>query len=91
MVQRSDGITLRAYAESWIEQRNLRPRTRALYESILKRLILPGLGEAKIVSLTPARIREWHAELGSDHPTRNTHAYALLHRHLPGGGARRGS
>lgn len=79
VVQRSGGITLSAYAESWIEQRNLRPRTRALYESMLKRLILPGLGEAKIVSLSPARVREWHAELGSDRPTRNAHAYALLH------------
>jgi len=78
-VERSDGITLAAYADKWIEQRNLRPRTRAHYASMLNRLILPELGHAKIVTLTPARIREWHTGLGNGHPTRNAHAYALLH------------
>jgi integrase len=78
-VERSDGITLRAYADKWIEQRQLRPRTRQHYESMLNRLILPDLGDAKIVSLTPAKIRQWHAALGIDHPTRNAHCYALLH------------
>lgn len=78
-IERSDGITLRAYADSWIDQRNLRPRTRQHYESMLERLILPDLGDVKLVTLTPAKIRQWHTALGSDHPTRNAHAYALLH------------
>ncbi|MUL75704.1 site-specific integrase [Mycolicibacterium sp. CBMA 226] len=78
-VERSDGVTLRAYAERWIDQRSLRARTKAHYESMLKRLILPDLGDAKIVTITPARVRQWHADLGADHPTRNAHAYALLH------------
>ncbi|MCV7381650.1 site-specific integrase [Mycobacterium alsense] len=78
-VERSDGITLRAYTAKWIEQRHLRPRTRQHYESMLERLILPDLGDAKLVTLTPAKIRQWHAELGADHPTRNAHVYALLH------------
>jgi integrase len=46
---------------------------------MLERLILPDLGDAKIVTLSPAKIRQWHTELGADHPTRNAHAYALLH------------
>ncbi|HRD10506.1 MAG TPA: site-specific integrase [Mycobacterium sp.] len=78
-VERSDGITLRAYATRWTEQRNLRPRTKLLYESMLERLILPDLGDIKLVTLTPAKVRQWHAELGTEHPTRNAHAYALLH------------
>ncbi|VBA60525.1 tyrosine-type recombinase/integrase [Mycobacterium attenuatum] len=78
-VERSDGITLRAYADKWIEERQLRPRTRQHYESMLERLILPDLGGAKIVTLTPAKVRQWHAGLGGAHPTRNAHAYALLH------------
>lgn len=78
-VERSDGVTLRAYAVRWIDQRQLRPRTRQHYESMLERLILPQLGDTKIVGLTPAKVRHWHAELGSQHPTRNAHAYALLH------------
>lgn len=78
-VERADGITLRAYAARWIEQRQLRPRTRAHYESMLDRLILPELGDAKLVTLTPAKVRTWHTGLGGTHPTRNAHAYALLH------------
>jgi integrase len=78
-VERSDAITLRAYAAQWLEQRQLRPRTRALYDSMLSRLILPELGDAKIVTLTPAQVRTWHTALGTEHPTGNAHAYALLH------------
>lgn len=77
--ERSDGVTLRDYAAQWIEQRNLRPRTRALYESMLTRLILPELGDIRLCTLTPARVRQWHATLGNEHPTRNAHAYSLLH------------
>src|SRR5271163_3376239 len=51
-VERSDAVTLRAYSDRWIEQRPLRARTRQHYESMLARLILPVLGEAKIVTLT---------------------------------------
>ena len=36
--RRSDGISLRAYSDEWIEQRNLRPRTQQHYESMLRRL-----------------------------------------------------
>src|SRR5690606_12243355 len=67
-VERSDGITLADYARQWLEHRQLRPRTRQLYESMLNRLILPELGPAKMVTLTPAKVREWHAGLGTDHP-----------------------
>lgn len=78
-VERSDGITVRAYAERWLKQRVLRPRTRAHYDRLLTRLILPDLGDLKLVALAPARVREWHAGLGTDHPTQTAHAYALLH------------
>lgn len=78
-VERSDAITLAVYAAKWMQQRQLRPRTRALYDSMLERLILPELGDIKLVTLTPALVRQWHTELGTEHPTRNAHAYALLH------------
>jgi hypothetical protein len=42
-------------------------------------LILPDLGEFKLVKLSPARVREWHSALGPPTPTRNAHAYSLLH------------
>jgi integrase len=78
-VERSDGVTLRAYATQWLKQRALRPRTRQHYESMLDRLILPDFGDLKMVTLTPAKVREWHTDLGTEHPTRNAHTYALLH------------
>jgi integrase len=78
-VERSDGVTLRDYGKRWLEQRPLRTRTKLLYAGLLERLIYPELGDAQIVSLTPATIRQWHTGLGTDKPTRNAHAYALLH------------
>ena len=78
-VERSDGVTLCQYAERWVEQRQLRPRTKNHYESMLKRLILPDLGDSKLAALTPAKVRAWHTGLGTAHTTRNAHAYALLH------------
>ena len=78
-VERSEGITLRAYTDRWMQHRQLRPRTRALYDSMLNRLILPDLGDAVLAALTPACVREWHTALGTEHLTRNAHAYALLH------------
>jgi len=35
-VERSEGITLRTYADKWVQQRQLRPRTHALCESMLE-------------------------------------------------------
>jgi integrase len=78
-VERSNGVTLADYSRQWIGQRDLRPRTRQHYESMLNRLILPELGTEKLVGLTPAKVRAWHANLGTEHPTRNAHAYSLLH------------
>lgn len=75
----SGGITLDAYSKQWLKQRSLRPRTQQLYRSMLDRLILPELGDLKIAALTPAKVRTWHSGLGTDHPTRNAHAYGLLH------------
>ena len=39
----------------------------------------PSLGDTKIVALTPSRMREWRSGFGTEQPTRNAHAYALLH------------
>jgi hypothetical protein len=46
---------------------------------MLKRLILPDLGDAKLALLTPARVRQWHSGLGAD-----------AQRHQPGVGGQAG-
>ncbi len=70
--------TLGQYAEVWLAQRELKPRTRALYRGLLHDLILPGLGDAHLDQITPTSVRNWYATLDPDIPTRRAHAYSLL-------------
>lgn len=76
-------VTLDNYAKKWLAERsNLRPRTRELYDSLLRRHILPVLGATELSKLAPGRIRTWHANLVSaDKPGASTvaKAYRLLH------------
>jgi hypothetical protein len=58
--------------------RDLKPRTRALYRGLLDRRILPTLGSKPLASLTTADIRRWHADQDATQPTARAHAYALL-------------
>jgi integrase len=71
-------LTLTAYADPWLADRDLKPRTRALYRGLLDRRILPTLGSKPLASLTAADIRRWHADQSGHMPTARAHAYALL-------------
>ena len=58
-------ITLEAYATEWLAHRStIRPRTRELYESLLRNHILPSLGTVPMAAITPRLVRQWHARLG---------------------------
>ncbi|UXA20860.1 site-specific integrase [Mycobacterium sp. SMC-4] len=74
------GVTLNDYAARWMEHRDLRPKTRALYNRLLDSRILPGLGDEILRAITPARVRAWWVDLGKrlETPTSNTQAYQLL-------------
>jgi hypothetical protein len=56
--------TLETYAAQWLETRALRPRTKEHYADQLRLRILPTLGPVPLSSLTPQRIRVWHAASG---------------------------
>lgn len=72
-------VTLATYAATWLDARELKPRTRADYRSLLDRLILPTLGGLPIAAITPTDVRTWHASLSrAGTPTLRAHAYALL-------------
>lgn len=71
-------ITLATYSQPWLADRDLKPRTREHYRSLLDRQILPTLGDKPLKALTPVVIRAWHAELGTKTPTLRAHAYGLL-------------
>jgi integrase len=72
------GITVSEFAEKWLPQRNLTPKTHALYRDLLNSRILPVLGEEILRAVNPAMVRAWWIGLGKQTPTRNTHAYQLL-------------
>lgn len=76
---RAKAVTLGEYAQTWIDQRHLKPRTRIAYQALLDRHIALALGRVPVKNLTPESVREWFASLGMQHTRRNSHAYGLLH------------
>jgi integrase len=72
-------LTLRGYADTWIEQRDLKSRTREHYRKLLDEHIVPDLGSRPIGSITVDDVRVWHAEMSArGTPTLRAHAYGLL-------------
>lgn len=74
----SPTLTLATYAKRWIDHRDLKPRTREHYRSLLDRQILPDLGEVPLSGLTSEMVRDWHSQLDRSRPTLRAHAYGLL-------------
>jgi integrase len=76
-------IELTAYSERWLSDRpNLRPRTRDLYDGLLRLHILPELGTTAIGQLTPGQVRTWRAakiRAGRPGPSTIAKCYRLLH------------
>lgn len=70
--------TLSVFASRWIEQRNIKPRTRIHYKSILTDHIEPTLGDVAVSALTSQMVRSWYAATLIDRPTLRSHAYGLL-------------
>jgi integrase len=66
------------YSTAWLADRTLKPRTRALYASLLKNQINPTFEKVALKAITPHTIRTWHTGLGTGAPTQRSHAYALL-------------
>lgn len=76
-------VPLADYADTWVQRRRvkggpLKPRTRALYESLLANHIKPALGRVAVGNLTVKAVNAWHAGLTVEQATRNKHAYSLL-------------
>jgi integrase len=66
------------YANVWLADRQLKPRTRAHYRQLLDKLILPAFAGKPIRSISPAMVRAWYGHLAPDTPTLRAHAYGLL-------------
>lgn len=79
---RAGEVPLREYANRWLLERGgLRPRTRELYETLLRRHIVPALGDLALAKLTPSAVRSWHARL-SDGPRPGASTVAKSYRLL---------
>ena len=77
------GQTLAEYAPDAIRRRRtrgrpLKPRTIALYDGLLDRVIVPVLGETPMRTVTADDVNRWYDDLDPEQETQRAHAYALL-------------
>lgn len=81
-IDESRGQTpLQSYAERWVGERpNLRPKTIELYRSLLRRHILPGLGQRHLSQISSEAVRTWRQRLldSGVSATTTAKAYRLL-------------
>lgn len=70
--------TFAGYAQEWLDDRELKPRTRAHYAALLKNNLLPRFGKSRPAQITPDAIRNWHKSFGDETPTLRAHCYGLL-------------
>jgi integrase len=76
---RNATITFEEYAHQWMHQRtDLRPRTVALYESLLRRHLLPEFGSLPVGKITPGMVRSWNARLAGEYVVTGAKAYRPL-------------
>jgi integrase len=71
-------LTFGEYAETWWQERTLKPTTRSHYRGTLNRDLLPVFGSITMRAITPESVRTWHARYGTSKPTSRSQAYSLL-------------
>jgi len=77
-------LTFDTYADTWLERRTLKPRTRAHYRSLLDKHLLPSFGRLSLKAIDADDVATWYAGMGGDRPTLRAHAYGLLRTILAG-------
>lgn len=76
---RAGATTFDDYARAWLERRDLKPRTRAHYTTLLREHLSPTFGPMALKAITPAKVNTWHHALGkTTGPTMRAHSYSLL-------------
>jgi integrase len=73
-----DALTFGEYADAWLRDRTLKPRTRDHYRRLLDRMLFPTFQAEALTEITPESVRRWHALTGPSKPTLRAHAYGLL-------------
>jgi len=69
--------TFGAYSTGWLKGRDLKPRTRSHYQSLLDHQLKPW-DLVPVVDIKPEMVRDWHNGLDKKLATTRAHAYGLL-------------
>ncbi len=75
---RRSRIRFQEFAENWVAERRLKPRTVDGYRHLLTKYLMPTFGDLAVEEITPALVRSWWAKLDPAHPVVNQRAYVLL-------------
>lgn len=59
-------IPLSEAAADWLSGLDIKPKTRAGYESLLRSRVLPVFGDLPLNRITPAMVREWIADMTNE-------------------------
>jgi integrase len=70
-------MTFGQYADIWLAERDLKPRTREHYQKLLNKQ-LSSWRDEPLVNIRPEKVRKWHSELDPATPTLKSHAYGLF-------------
>jgi integrase len=70
-------MTFGKYAELWMRDRDLKPRTREHYQKLLDHQ-LRHWDAIVLTDIKPQKVRDWHASQNKDAPTLRAHAYGLF-------------
>jgi hypothetical protein len=73
---KSRGKTFSDYATGWLDQRNLKPRTRREYSALINGP-LAKVGKVPLGQITPELVRTWHTGLGTSTPTKNNSRFGV--------------
>jgi integrase len=72
-------VTLSEFTQSWLLGRSdIRPVTRAKYEHMLERHVLPTLGAYELAALSPSAVRSWYMGMRERYLTTADDAYRML-------------
>lgn len=70
-------LTFTEYATTWLEMREVKPRTRVLYASLLRTHVTPTFGDQRLDAITLFDVKKWYSTLSAG-PTAKANAYGLL-------------
>ena len=76
--RRDAANTFAVYAERYLAERELRPKTVREYRGLLARTLLPTFEQTPLKQITREDVRTWYSALPKDTPSSNAASYRLL-------------